>query len=1159
VIHFTRLRLSGFKSFVEPKELFIEPGLTGIVGPNGCGKSNLVEALRWVMGENSAKQMRGDEMDDVIFGGTSQRPARNLSEVCLFLDNSERSAPTQFNESDELEIVRRIERGQGSHYKINGRECRARDVQTLFADAASGARSAAIVSQGKIGSIISAKPSDRRIILEDAAGIAGLHSRRQEAELRLKASKDNLERLLDIFNELNRRLHLLDKQALQAKLYRELSSEIRLIEAKLFRSRWLQAQLASEKAQKDSFAHSSQIDKLMEDVAQSILDENKCAEALPEIRRKENEITAHYHQLSAQKDNLEQEEKRLFETQTNLTQQLSSIDLDIEREKTVIEDATKTLALVESDQKNLAKLHDNFDDLMHHYHEDLAKVSDTHSRAEEALSEAISHQASHEAEKINTKKNLTEHSSRLEKLETRYQEIMRQKESLNHENSSSPILIKLDRDLEEARLKLSHCQRLVQEAELEKTSAEQDRENARNQLHHSLGFHNRLIAEAEILQEHLLAHDTVQHSSLFNLVSVQEGFEIALGVALGDSLSGSLAPDSSHYWTELPPLDPPLSLPGEVQSLSHFVSAPPHLSRRLSQVGLVETYDLGKNLHSLLKAGQSLVSKEGALWRWDGYHCQTGIDNHAAVQLKQKNRLYELVNELENSNKSLENAKDAAALADLHTEQKNIQEKQARDDLIMASDSMTEIQRQRQDFIQQNQIIEAKIASLLEQENLISHDLEDAKIAKMESLERLEILTKADQTSEKIEILKTDLSEKRNKLVDIQSKIDKLQRDYNERENRLKTTQNDKNNWLLRLENSKTHLHELLSRKEAITLELDNLATFPAELNALRLSFIDQISLAEQQKLKISDQLSEAETTLTKAKHVLKERETLLFQAREKKIRGDALCEQAQLNLETLRTRIHEKFESDPDSLLSDSQDEESYDHQKLEKSAENLLKRRTEMGPVNLLAESEADDIRKRIESLENERHDLESAIAQLHQVIRDINSDGKERLLKAFDEVNRHFSDLFVRLFGGGKAYLALTESDDPLQAGLEIMASPPGKKLQTLSLLSGGEQALTALALLFAVFMTNPAPICILDEVDAPLDDANVDLFCRMVHEISTTSRTRFLVITHHRMTMAHMDRLYGVTMAERGVSSLVSVDLSTYQDEDHLQQLDFAVPA
>ena len=804
---FKKLEINGFKSFFDKTSFLIEDGLTGIVGPNGCGKSNVVEALRWCMGENSAKSMRGSGMEDVIFSGTSKRPAKNISEVSLFLDNKSKSFSSNYNELDELTVRRKIEKDKGSKYYINDKEVRARDVQTFFADLSTGAHSPSLISQGKIGQLVTSKPIERRSILEEAAGISGIHARRHEAETRLNAAENNLKRADELKKQQQKQLDNLKKQAEEATRYKEISKEIKKVEAGLY-------YLKIQEIEKDKYKIKDKLGEIEDEISAVNIDLNHNSTLLEEenkkispLRDKKMEAAAKLQKLNLEISNLDEEETRVKSLQLKLEKSIKTIESDLERERSISLDAG--------------------------------------------------------------------------------------------------------------------------------------------------------INEKRILKEK----------------------------------------------------------------------------------------------DELLKTEKELIE----------------VENKSSNQLNQsKMNLNNLQNELDNLLNTIE------------------------------------------DYIDQNK--------------KLTKDL----------FQNLKKLVK------QITLSQEEYAEKYGKNKSIQS-------DSIKRKERIKNIDVELENWRNLKANSEKMISELNERKNKIQLEISENQKNPEKIATSKGQNLQNLENTKKRNEEIEQELIEAENKYNLINENLKEIQLKISDLKENKARNEATIEGIDNRKKDLMYSVKSELGIDNETFLLAQSDLSEFSVEKLPNieeqklKVEKIKKQRESLGSVNLRADEETKKYETEIKKMEDDRADLYSAIVKLKTSIDELNQKGRERLLEAFTKVNRKFNEVYTKLFSGGSAKIELVDSDDPLEAGLEMFVSPPGKRLQSITLLSGGEQALTALSLVFAVFLVNPSPICILDEVDAPLDDANVTRFCALLDELTKITKTKFVIITHHALTMSRMHRLYGVTMAEQGVSQLVAVDL------------------
>jgi chromosome segregation protein len=1149
LLQFNKLRLSGFKSFVENTELPIELGLTGVVGPNGCGKSNLVEALRWVMGETSAKQMRGSGMEDVIFGGTANRPPRNIAEVSLVLGNEERSAPAQFNEAEELEVSRRIEREKGSLYRVNGADVRARDVQLLFADSATGARSTALVSQGRIGAIINAKPTERRGLLEEAAGITGLHSRRHEAELRLRGAETNLERLDDILVTLDTQLQGLKKQARQATRYRNISDHIRKAEATMFHMLWKQAQERLAEAEARLRAVDSEVGELTGHAAHAAKLQAERAETIPALRHAEAEAAAELHRLTVARENLEAEAERIRLAAEDARRRLEQLDADKTREQALAADALAATERLGTERTEIEAAREGEAEAREAAEAELVQADAAVAEIEGRLAELTERVATIDARRAGLGQRIGEVTQRRDRLTLRANEIAAQLTRLAAESPDAAELSEAEQALGHHQVNLMDRRAALTNAETAKTQAEDASRAAVAALHGAQSRVTELEAEERVIEKVLATVENDLFPPVIDALQVTPGFEAALGAALGDDLSSPTDEASAMHWRTLPPMLGAPALPAGSRPLADVVQAPSALARRLSQVGVVESDAEARALAGDLKQGQRLVSREGGLWRWDGFTVSSAAPTPAATRLEQRNRLAELRGQLTDRRReaaTAEAARDQAREAEGRAREEERRARQAVSEAETALDAI----RDRLAAIKERVLQHTnKLAQLEDARTANATDLADAQAALIAAESELAATPAPEAERREIETGRTELAERRTHQVECRTRRDGLERQARARGERLLAIADELNSWERRAAESGRQLQQLDERRGRLTEELQELDAQPAAIEEKRAALLEALTQSGERRGVAADTLQTAENALREADGLLREAEAALAKARENRVRAEGAVEQGTQALASVAERAADKLQCQPEQLFDIAGleiDKPLPELEATERKVERLVRERETMGPVNLRAEVEAEELQAQIDTLGSERDDLIAAIDKLRQGISELNREGRARLLASFKEVDKHFQDLFVRLFGGGRAHLALTESDDPLDAGLEIMASPPGKKLQVLSLLSGGEQALTALSLLFAVFLTNPAPICVLDEVDAPLDDANVDRFCKLLEEMTTSNRTRFLVITHHRMTMARMHRLFGVTMAERGVSQLVSVDLQRAEE-------------
>ena len=849
-MEFKKIQLNGFKSFAEKTNFLIENGLTGIVGPNGCGKSNIVESLRWVMGETSAKSMRGSGMEDVIFNGTSNKASKNIAEVSITLDNGSHEGPMQYKELDQIEIRRKIEKDKGSKFYINNKEVRARDAQIFFADLSTGAHSPSIISQGRIGALVTAKPTDRRAILEEAANISGLHVRRHEAELRLNAAETNLKRADELRRQQEKQLANLQKQAEEATKYKLISEEIKKIEAGLYYLKLLEIDNEIRVENEINNEAQGEVSNFNQQIAQFEGSIKTETDKVSPLREKNIENLSKIQRLNLELQNLDEENVRTQAEIENIKKSLKIIEEDIDREKGIVIDANSN------------------------------------------------------------EKRLKEEKAELIEIDSKY-------------------------------------------FETEKLSNE-DLENAKNQLKE-------------------------EQKKVDEIINVFADGNINIGV-------------------------------GPIRNVKSTITR-------------------AKELINNNEVSQALVLLD---------RCQIEIDD--------------FLNNLEDE----ESKKKLSNINEKNENIKLLQEKYA--------DSFSKNQSIKKESVKRNERIKAIETEVESWKNLYSN-------------------------SQK---MVTELTERKNKLLS----------NLNERDQQPKAQ---------------------AERKGQIT-------------EGLRIASAEKI---ENEKI-----IEETDQKINSLRLELNEVQEKSIQIRERKASSGATIEGLKKRKDDLLDRVRSELNLDEDKILENSNlngVEELPNSTIQEDALDKKKNEREKLGSVNLRADEETSKYEIEIKKMEQDREDLVTAIIKLKESINELNQKGRERLLEAFEKVNRKFNEVYTKLFNGGNAKLELIDSDDPLEAGLEMLVSPPGKRLQSITLLSGGEQALTALSLIFAVFLTNPSPICVLDEVDAPLDDANVTRFCGLLEELTKITDTKFIIVTHHALTMSKMDRLYGVTMPEKGISQLVAVDL------------------
>ena len=1131
---FKSIRISGFKSFLESTEIPIDNGLTGIVGPNGCGKSNIVEAMKWVMGENSARQMRGDGMDDIIFSGTNERPARNFAEVSIKLDNTEKKAPSNFNHFDEIEISRKIEREKGSVYRVNGKQVRSRDIQLIFADNGTGARSSGIVSQGRISQIIDSSPENRRVILEEAANIKGLHSRRHEAELKLNGATDNLSRLLDIEQTYNEQLVELEKQARKAARYRSVGERLRKAESTLFIKLLHSSETELKNFKKEFEIATDDVNKAQLDVSKSTKSKLAAFDKIPELKKIEAEKAAFLQSLNINKIRLEEEKSSANKTLDNISNQISQIEIDIEREEEIKEDSKKTLLNLVDEEKKLiieSKAFEGKIDQAISLVKELKKKSD---EADQDLSSINSKIYSINSNNENIEKRITDLKEKIKKSEFQIPQFNILEEQKSFKENKVKIIE--GKKLLEDKNKLLLTKKNEYEAikiilnDLNKAKTEAD--------------YKVNITKAELNSlSSLLGHDTSNKETLENSIDSFASLEKSIGSILGETLLAPVlsnldTPKNTPFWRKNLRGVIETKLPDGVKPIIKNIKNNSILDLALLGVGVVDNEEIAFKLQNKLSFGQALTTVEGGLWRWDGFVQPPEVQNSYSERLQKIAKL-----------RSLEKK-----FPDLENKQKNIQNNINKNEtyINVIEKNILELENEIYDLIEEknnlnllNTKIESKISSstilIKEHQNII--DL---------SNKELNSLNKELINSSNLPLLLTEelkirniADQCRNSLTDAMAAEQQVRNHESFQSRNLLQIKNQKTNWVKREDEAIARLLTLQNRQKNLSEEKQKLMNLPDNFKKREDELNLEINKALLVRNKAADNLVEAETNLNELEKLEKLSEQKLSLLREEMIKIEAKLNLSKAQVKNIEDRVWEKLRIKNDQLYEianlDKNDEIDISIDALEKTVQRLINERDSIGAVNLRAEEEMNEMRDKIKTMSDERIDLEQAIDKLKTGIFELNKEGRQRLKESFEEVNKNFKNLFQKLFGGGSAELKLVGNEDPLHAGLEVLASPPGKKMQLLSLLSGGEQALTAISLIFSVFLCNPAPICILDEVDAPLDDSNVGRFCNLLEKIVEETDTYFMVVTHHRLTMAKMDRLFGVTMEQKGISRLVAVNL------------------
>ncbi|MBB3982858.1 chromosome segregation protein [Sphingobium fontiphilum] len=1133
-----RLKLSGFKSFVDATELRIEPGLTGIVGPNGCGKSNLLEAIRWVMGESSAKSMRGGGMEDVIFAGTASRARRDFAEVSLLAIQEQgdlfSSAPV--GADGELEVMRRIERGAGSAYRANGQDVRAKDVALIFADAATGPHSPALVSQGKIAAVIAARPQERRAMLEEAAGIAGLHVRRRDAEQKLRATEANLARLDEVLADMDNRANALRRQARAAERYIRLSEEIRVAEARLIFARWREAAAAADAARAEAKAAADAVIAAQEaqmaaaahtEAAVTTLSERRAAAQAS--REAVSDIQNRLHIMTADRD-------RAVARSSELRALADRLEEDRAREGSLAHDAAAAIERLALEGAALKERIAETQAALPALSARLAELERAARDAEVDLARAVARQATEQAE-------LRVADAALAGAQARLDRANRSVAQLDADSRALPDLAPLEAQRAQAeqsqRQAAQHradAEAAIAQAQAARQAAAEERGLAQAALASARATLAALDSEAAALRR---AVDSGGGGSARALdrVKAAPGYERALAAALGDDLEAPIGAEGKRRWSGASAMPDDPALPPGASPLAAHVDAPAELARRLAQVAVADS-DEGQPL----AVGQRLVTRAGLLRRWDGYVAsESGAA--AAERLIRINRLAEIEAQRAPAAVAMEEAQGQLALVTA-TEQSavaaedagraalKLAEQKLRDAIRAGDEATTAIER----LAGRREAVEERLIEARREQTAAQEDVERARTARAavpDGAETRALVTALTQANEAA----------RAAVAQIGTQQAMAERAIAHDRERLSVSEADAKGWRARAGEAARRIAAMAGRAEAIETESLAIAGEPERL-ALEIAALNaQRQALDATAAEARTAEAEAEAALRQAEARAREAGEALANAREARAGATARADGADERRVEMNRLSGERFECPPpllperigfDSAAIRIAQTELAEHDRVHAERERI-------GPVNLVAAQELDELETTQAKSRVESEELTVAINRLRGSIGSLNREGRQRLLAAFEAVDGHFRRLFTTLFNGGQAHLELIDSDDPLEAGLEIMAQPPGKKLAALTLLSGGEQALTAVALIFGLFLTNPAPICVLDEVDAPLDDANVERFCDLLDAMVGQTRTRYLIVTHNAVTMARMHRLFGVTMVEPGVSRLVSVDL------------------
>lgn len=1124
-----KYRLQGFKSFAEPTEIIIGRGMTGIVGPNGCGKSNLIESLRWGVGETASKSMRANEMEDLIFAGTQTRPPRNSAEVVVTMDNSARLAPVEFNNADRLEISRRIERGQGSSYRINGKAVLARDVQVLFKDAGFGAKSSAIVSQGKVGAIINAKPSERRSILDEAAGTAGLATRRHEADLRLRGTEQNLERAEALEKGLSDQLISLRKQARQAARRREIDGHIRKAEATAFLVRW---RTAAERIAVSSGNHEANegiVRELMISLQSSAakLAEIEAQSAPLTKARSDAETTLALARVKV--DTVRREAGAARSALQSAQKNAARANSDIERDRAMLaessiehDDLKDQLAMTEEDRQ--------YDTVL------IEEASATAEEAKGLLDEAavaLEHGNAEHVKAITERKALTERLARdLEQEQQIASRLAQTKERVaTIERDLSGLPAGSD-EIEQLDTTLAVIEEELAAAEEARSTSRDAEAEAKTGVDVARG--RLALAESELKG----LRSSVKDGSLASMLAAEAGLEEALAIALGEGANASIGSGDTQWRLSSARATPPEG----TTPLARMVKVPAELEATLSGVGVADGLQDAERLSASLKPGQAIVTRDGRIWRWDGFRSTTNAAG--AEEIRRAQRMRDLEVEVTDAATALELATAGLGTRSRELEAAASREKLLRDSAKETRAKLDTARKREEDSIRRRAELEAQLGAGRDSEIALSSEVEAASARRTGSEAALEALPRQDLADAALSGLRNSHAMASKTYETERAALEKTRREADTRGVLINSIRQKLSDFDKRLAATKATIAELINRiaeiNDEIRIHEENVAIAP-EREAEAMENLEEATMAHEAAIEAARDSDQLLATLRVDTRTL---ESQLGERREARARLLAEIKAFTDAAGELSREIHDRLGCTGDQLPETAgvePDAELPDLESCEARVQRLLRERETLGVVNLLADEQLREVETKLGDANKVRDELREAIRRLRDSIAKFDKERRERLLESFAKLDTNFQELYSRLFKGGQAFLKLSGSDDILEAGLEVFAAPPGKKMQSMSLLSGGEQSLTALAMIFAAFLIRPAPVCVLDEVDAALDEANVERMCSLVTDMARET-TRFLIITHRPLTMAKCDRLYGVTMSEPGVSRLTSLDMA-----------------
>ena len=1170
-MYFSGITLQGFKSFLDETTIPLEVGLTGIVGPNGCGKSNVVEALRWVMGESNARKMRGDDMDDIIFMGTSSRAARNMAEVTLNIvnDQSTDPLPHPWQDLNELAVKRTLTRGAGSSYRINGKEVRGKDVQYLFMARATGSSSASMVAQGRISNIINAKAGERRMVLEEAAGVRALSARRHESELKLDATNKTLAEVGNVIAGLETAQSKLLKDAKQAEAYRTLSSEIAGLEVMILTIKHHLESTKIKNLEQELFALQKEQNDLMAGEGKTARELAGEAERHLGLKSEMEILSNQFIEAGRLLTELKAEEKR-YQNELLLTRQrhdeikldldnaLKEINQSAEQERVLLLNCEEREKKFPQEEEKLRTLHKNQQDVL----VALQAKETTFAAKQKVFAEWLQEQSKATSELKFLQETLAGYQAQQQEKTKQLATIEEKLSSLSARGDLKTMVATAEKKYNQAEKERGQLQKNLDQSKKEwvekKETYQAELTSKQRGLHQTEVAYKETLAEISALKK-ILGEG---HDDLLTLMEASSGFEKALAVALMDEVESGLEETKQQHWQgfgaeKFNDHQSRLALP----ALLDKVSAPKPLARNLSLTYWVESFAEGKKHQSQLLAGEKIVSKDGGLIRWDGFtiNPSLGADDGASRKLSAKNRLKKLNNDMPELQKTSEQmataittwqGKETAALKKLE-EAISTLEQALMAQGVLALDEKKQWQETQSTMMasisQQEQLSTTKKILVAEIDNLAS------QIATSEKSIAAHLKANGgagEHVAEKQTAITAEeekLKQLRQQHVEAQLQFQQQQQLVNRHHEDLKNMHLNVTEVMNRKQEKEKQIILLKDRLETASENIAKLSNLPAELLE-KIAFQERAyQVKKEAQTEVGEKLLSAENTMRDKNKELKEWQEKLYMVREKNARAETLAQVSRDNLAALAQESEGKDLITIEAVQKTLGEKTAINETLLSKqelSLRDKINKRERMGPVNLLADQNLQETAADIEKLSLEKKDLDEAVVKLQNAITKLNSEARQKISEAFHHVNENFARLFKILFGGGEASLYFDGDADPLTAGLEFTVHPPGKKPGPLSLLSGGEQTLTALALIFSVMDMNPPPIAVLDEVDAPLDDANIHRFTQLLRQRKVDNpQTRYLVITHHRLTMARMDRLFGVTMAEKGLSTIVGVNLET----------------